>query len=103
MGNLIQLEYNGNKIFIESADVGYEQGLAPAGAIETVEKNLEKMLDIIKPFCQALKNCVDSLGNNKPDSYSSEFGLSVSGEGNAFIAKVSAEASVKVVMSWEKS
>jgi hypothetical protein len=53
-------------------------------------------LDVIKPFCESLRNSLISLGDNKPNSYSAEFGLSFSGEGNVFFAKVSGEATVKV-------
>jgi hypothetical protein len=102
MGNLIQLEYGESKIWVESTEVGYEGGLAPAGAVEAAEKNIEKMLDVIKPFCESLRNSISSLGDNKPNSYSAEFGLNFSGEGNVFFAKVSGEATVKVTANWGK-
>lgn len=102
MGNLIQLEYAGSKIWVESTEVEYGGGLAPAGAVETAEKNIEKMLDIIKPFCESLRRSIISLGDNKPNSYSAEFGLNFSAEGNIFFAKVSGEATVKVTANWVK-
>jgi hypothetical protein len=51
MGRLIQLEDNGGKIWVESTDVTFEGGLDPApGGVEKKEKNIEKMLEVIKPF-----------------------------------------------------
>jgi Trypsin-co-occurring domain 1 len=101
MGRLIQLEYNGSKILVESTDVVYQEGLAPAtGAIETAEKNIEKMLEVIKPSCEALRKSINSLGYDKPDSSSVEFGLNFNEEGNLFFAKVSAEASVRLTVNW---
>jgi Trypsin-co-occurring domain 1 len=81
MGRLIQLEYNDGKIWVESTDVTFEGGLAPApGGVEKAEKNIEKTLEVIKPFCEALRKCIDSLGDDKPYSSSAEFGLNFSGE-----------------------
>jgi hypothetical protein len=101
MGRLIQLEYNGSKILVESTDAVYQEGLVPAtGAIETADKNIEKMLEIIKPFCEALRKSINSLGDYKPDSSSVQFGLNFSEEGTLFFAKVSAEASVKLTVNW---
>ena len=73
MSRLIQLNYNGGKILVESTDVVDYQGslVATAGAT-TDEKNVEKMLEVIKPFCEALRKSVDSLGDDKPGSSSAE-------------------------------
>src|SRR5262245_24664366 len=102
VGNLIQLESGDNKIWVESTEVDFEGGLAPAGALETAEKNIEKMLGVIKPFCDSLRNSVSSLGENRPNSYSAEFGLNFSGEGNIYFAKVSGEATIKVTANWRE-
>ena len=103
MGRLIQLEYNDGKIWVESTDVTFEGGLAPApGGVEKAERNIEKTLEVIKPFCEALRKCIDSLGDDKPYSSSAEFGLNFSGEGNLFFAKVYTEASIKVTVNWGK-
>ncbi|PWU80860.1 MAG: hypothetical protein DLM72_09990 [Candidatus Nitrosopolaris wilkensis] len=87
MSKLIQLEYDGGKIWVESSEVGYGGILEQASAIEVAEKSIEKMLGVLKPFCDGLKKSVNSLGENRPDSYSAELGLSFSGEGNVFFAR----------------
>lgn len=61
MGRLIQLEDKDGEIWVESTDVTFEGGLDPApGAVEKAEKNLEKMLEVIKPFCDALRKSINS-------------------------------------------
>jgi hypothetical protein len=64
MGDLIQLEAAGSKIWVESTEVDYQGGLAPAGAMEAAEKSIEKMLEVINPFCKSLRNTVNSVTIN---------------------------------------
>jgi Trypsin-co-occurring domain 1 len=100
---IIESEYNGSKFWVESTDVFFEGDLAPApGGVEKAEKNIEKILEVIEPFCEALRKCINPLGDDKPYSSSAEFGLDFSGEGNLFFAKVYTESSIKVTVNWGK-
>lgn len=75
-------------------------GLKQIGVAETLEKNLEKMLSVVKPFCEALMKNIQDV-SPKPKSVSAEFGLTFSGEGNVWVAKVSGEAAIKVSIEWQ--
>jgi Trypsin-co-occurring domain 1 len=81
-------------IFVEVIDVEGEKGVVQAGP-----KTFENMLKEIKPFCELIISNFREL-STRPTSASAEFGLKVSGEGNLFIAKASAEATLKVTLNW---
>lgn len=107
MGRLIEVNTSEGSILVESTDVSEpaslikaQEEIIQAGVTEQVEKNLEKMLSVINPFCEALVKNLRSMGDYKPSSASAEFGLSFSGEGNVFFVKVSGEASIKVTLNW---
>lgn len=103
MGRLIQLEDNDGKIWVESTNVTFEGGLAPVPEdVAKAEKNIEKMLEVIKPFYDALRKSINSLDDDKPYSSSAEFGLNFSEDGNLFFAEVYTEASIKVTVNWDK-
>ena len=98
MGKLIELESGRTTILVESADVGYQSSLVQAGGIE-LEKNLDKMMERMQPFCESIIKNFEKL-RRKPNSASAEFGLSIAGEGNLFIVKASGEATIKVTLNW---
>ena len=102
MGRLIQISTGrgDEKITIESTDVNESQ-LVQAGVADRIEKNLQIMLNVINPICEALVNNIKSLGDNKPTSSSAEFGLNFSAEGNIYFVKAAGEASIKVVLNWQ--
>jgi hypothetical protein len=90
---------NGKTIFVETSSVENEDELSQMGGID-VSKHLEKMLEVIKPFCESIVSAFDKI-TKKPKSVTAEFGLTVSGEGNFLIIKASGEATVKVVLEWD--
>lgn len=98
MGKIIELESGKSTILMETTDVGYEGSLVQAGGID-LEKNLDKMLERIQPFCESIINNFEKL-KRKPGSASAEFGLSIAGEGNLFVVKASGEATIKVTLNW---
>jgi hypothetical protein len=102
MGKLVSLDAGNVTILVESTAVEGEKVVIQSGAVGLAKKNLDKMLEVIKPFCESLKKNFEALGAYKPDSASAEFGLSFSGEGNVFFVKASGEASVKVILNWNK-
>lgn len=102
MGKIIQLNAGKDKdksvIFVETADVS-EKRIVEAGGID-VEKNFNKMLERLKPFCESIINNFQSLSKS-PNSASAEFGVSIAGEGNLFVVKASGEATIKITLNWE--
>lgn len=99
VGKILEIEAgNNNTILIESSEVGYEGSLVQAGGIN-LEKNFDKMLERLQPFCESIIKNFESL-SKKPDSASAEFGLNVAGEGNLYVVKASGEATIKVTLNW---
>jgi hypothetical protein len=98
MGKLIELESGRTTILVESADVGYQGSLVQAGGVD-LEKNLDKMMERMQPFCESIIKNFEKL-KRKPSSASAEFGLSIAGEGNLFVVKASGEATIKVTLNW---
>jgi hypothetical protein len=82
---------------IESTDVEGSSGLQQASG--NVEKEFDKLLKRVKPFCESIINNFQDL-NIKPDTASAEFGLSISAEGNIFVVKASGEATIKITLNW---
>jgi len=79
-----------------------ESLIVESGVTEKVEKFLDKMLYAIKPYSETIIRTFQSLSDEvRPDSASAEFGLSFVGEGNVFLAKASAEASIRVTLKWQ--
>jgi Trypsin-co-occurring domain 1 len=103
MGKIVKLKVGKSRrgqkreILIQTADnVGYKGRIVETGR---VENNFDKMLEMVKPFCESIIESFEGLAK-VPDSASAEFGLSIAGEGNLFIVKASAEASIKVTLEW---
>jgi hypothetical protein len=83
-------------ILIESSDAT-RGGVGQASG--HLEKQFDKMLERITPFCEAILENFRQL-KVKPDSASAEFGLSVTAEGNIFVVKAAGEASFKFSLNW---
>ena len=86
---------DGSEVSIEPVTLGIRE----AG----IGKITDKMDDILKIIPSIASSFVDAINNmdNKPSSLSTEFGISISGEGGIIIAKVGAEAHFKVSLRWE--
>jgi hypothetical protein len=102
MRKIVSLESEGHQVLIEAdEDIQIQgEGLKQVTSMDQIEKSLQKMLNIVTPFCNALLKNFDAL-SRKPQSATAEFGLGFSGEGNAFIVKIAAEASVRVTLHWQ--
>jgi hypothetical protein len=98
MAKIIELESGKSTILVESADVSFDGSLVQARGID-LEKNFDKMLERIQPFCESVINNFEKL-KRKPNSASAEFGLSISGEGNLFVVKATGEATNRVTLNW---
>lgn len=81
---------------------------AEGGDVEgKTEDALNKLRDIgrsIADVCRSLHEEVkDSMEAAQPDEFVLEFGVKVSAEGSAIIAKATGEASLKVTAKWVKA
>jgi hypothetical protein len=83
--------------FIESTEVEDHDGVQQATG--HMEKEFDKLLERVKPFCESIINNFQGL-SNKPDSASAEFGLNVTAEGNVFVVKASGQATLKITLNW---
>ena len=92
MAKIVELKSGNQTILVEASDLGYQGGVVSAGATDTAQKHLDKMLEMVRPFSESLLNTFESLSERKPNSATAEFGIGVSGEGNLFFAKLSGEA-----------
>lgn len=99
MSKLLELTSSDGEtsFFIESTEVEGSSGLQQASG--HVEKEFDKLLNRVKPFCESIINNFQDL-SIKPDTASAEFGLSVSAEGNIFVVKASGEATIKITLNW---
>jgi hypothetical protein len=98
MTKIIELVSGESTILIESSEASFESSRIQARGID-LEKNFDRMLERIQPFCESVINNFEKL-KRKPNSASAEFGLSISGEGNLFVVKASGEATIKVTLNW---
>lgn len=101
MSKLVQFETEKGTILIESAVSEQTGRIEPAGGIEDLKKRLPELLQIITPIAEGIIKAKDSL-SSKPDGVSAKFGLSLTAEGNIFVVKASAEATLKVAFTWGK-
>lgn len=100
MAKIVELKSGDQTILVEASDLGYQGGVVSAGATDVAQKHLDKMLEIVRPFSESLLNTFESLSDRKPDSATAEFGIGISGEGNLFFAKLSADVNIKVTLNW---
>jgi len=96
----VELASSGNDsstFLIESTEVEDYDGVQQASG--HMEKEFDKLLERVKPFCESIINNFQSL-SNKPTSASAEFGLNVTVEGNVFVVKASGQATLKITLNW---
>jgi Trypsin-co-occurring domain 1 len=98
MAKIIELESGKSTILVESSEVAFGDTQVQARGVD-LEKNFDRMLERIQPFCESVINNFEKL-KRKPNSASAEFGLSISGEGNLFVVKASGQATIKVTLNW---
>ena|SRR5215211_322062 len=97
MRKLIEVKSGSGMILIETDDVKLPSRVAKAGG--RVDKNIDKMLEKVQPFCESIIRNFENL-TLRPTTASAEFGLNFTFEGNVFVVKASAEATVKVTLNW---
>ena len=107
MSRLIKMECDGTEILVEVED-NFEfedtHGLQKLGGKEALKKavsSFEKVSETIQAYSRSLVNTFKKLEKNAaPHKVTAEFGVKVNGEGNVFVVKSSAEASLKIVAEW---
>ena len=100
MGKLVDLKTSSDDntlFFIESSEVEGSSKVQQATGFS--EKEFDKLLQKIKPFCEAIVDNFQTL-STKPNSASAEFGLNITAEGNIFIVKASGQATLKITLNW---
>jgi hypothetical protein len=95
----------GGSVFVEvdevRSDGALRRGLGPTELISKADATVEAAFARVKPaavaLVQGLRDLVDA-----PDEIQVSFGIRLSGEVGAVIAKTSADANFEVVMRWHK-
>ena len=93
----LNISKDDSSFFIESTEV--EDYDCVQQATGHMEKEFDKLLENIKPFCESIIYNFQSL-IQKPSSASAEFGLNVTAEGNVFVVKASGQATLKITLNW---
>lgn len=105
MAKLLRLEDSTGNLLFE-ADVSDHQ-LEEIGVMEEVISSVSGSANAL---ADAVKGCVDildpiferaSAASNELDAAEVEFGVSVSGEGNIYVVKLSGSANLKVKLNWK--
>jgi len=73
---------------------------APGEVVVQASETLEEALDRVMPAAQAL---IERLRKASPDEMELQFGLKLSGELGAVLAKASAEGNFSVTLKWTRS
>lgn len=117
MANLIKVKLDETEIWIEAEGEVETEGEVAApervGVIGEALKRIpdrkhisiisfDKVSDTIRAYCTSLvKTFEDLKSEHAPDRLSAEFGLKISGEGNIYVVKSTAECSLKITVEWQ--
>jgi hypothetical protein len=94
----------GGALFVQPASVdagGGELGLA-SSAEEKVKKARETLEAALAQVTPAVNSVTSKLRDLSPDDLTIEFGLTLTAEAGAIVAKGSAEVHFKVTLAWSK-
>lgn len=97
------LEGGGN-VLVQVDKIGpVTRGMDRADAVtDRASTTFEEAAASVTPAAQALVTKLKGL-HDAPDEISLEFGVQLSAEAGAFIAKVATEANFRISMSWKRS
>ena len=105
MARLIKMQCDETEIWVEVEEVGTTQSLKDLGGVEAAQKvvaSFEKISETIRAFCRSLVTSFREMEQKTaPHKITAEFGLKISGEGQVFVVKSTAEASLKITAEWE--
>jgi hypothetical protein len=99
VGKLIEYQLaEGEKVVVEVADEGADEGLRPAGRGPAIAATtFEGALDAVMP---AARSAVHRLKALAPDELALEFGIKFNTKAGAVIASTALEANLKVTLTW---
>ena len=103
MATLVRLQTaTGDSILVEidAPSGGTEKRVSRKDLIETGRHKLEEAFDAIWPVAAALAARVGELAV-RPEQVQLEFGIKLSAEAGAFIAKTGLEGNFKVALTWK--
>jgi len=107
MVGLLKVKINGKEILIEPERSEYpEGGPRLVGVKEKIEgatgEIAIQIFNTISALATVVIDTINTLPEEKtPSTLRVEFGLSVSGEGNVYIVKTGAQASLNISAEWE--
>jgi hypothetical protein len=89
---------------VESSDLGGRimRGSSPADAVAVASDSFEAALESVRAAAEGILDKLRSLAQ-PPDEVAVEFGVKMSAETGAIIAKASGEANFKINLTWKKS
>jgi hypothetical protein len=104
--NLIEFPVEGGGTVVVEVDEAprdgaVRRGLAPAELVSRADQTVEAAFARVRPAATALVESLHALAR-PPDQIEVSFGIRLSGEAGAFIAKTAGEANFGVVMRWTR-
>lgn len=106
MPRLVQMKLGDSTILVEAADDDVRFLSAREEAVSAVDKAYAALVqNEIAENCRVLVGALEKLKDQPlaPNKGTAEFGLQFTGEGNIYLVKVSAQASIKVTLEWQLS
>ena len=103
MSKLIKMKCDDTEILVEVEDTEEEipRRVSVEEPIKKVLISFEEVSNTIKAYCGSLVKTFKSMDKELiPHKVGVEFGIKISGEGNVYIVKSSAEASLKIIAEW---
>jgi len=73
-----------------------------AGTLVTADKTFEQAFDRLRPAAAAIIEKFGSM-DHRPEEIEIEFGVSLSAEAGAIIAKTSGEANFRIALRWTRA
>ena len=107
MAELAQFALNGGGVVVVETDAAdtsarrVMRGASPEATIATASATFESALQTVRSAAEGILNQLRSL-QQPPDEVAVEFGVKMSAEAGAVIAKASTEANFKINLTWKK-
>ncbi|HJS19372.1 MAG TPA: CU044_2847 family protein [Anaerolineales bacterium] len=101
-----KVQHDDEVILVEFAPVAGVRSvsISPKDAIEKSQQALEHALATMRAMAKKTATTIKAMPlTEKPNTISVEFGLKLTAEGGAVLAKASVEAGINVTMTWQKT
>ncbi len=106
MSKLVEMKLGESTILVEAAEDDLRLLGAREDVLGAVDKAYEKLVqNEIVQNCRVLIGAFEQLKEQSlaPSKGTAEFGLQFTGEGNVYLVKASAQASIKITLEWQLS